>query len=135
MKSLQLLLCGLATVVSAAGDVNLGDEFNTSGEDHSSHWSYHDNGKNWPDKTSVTGNQCGDKTVPQSPIDLKRSWPKKSNILDRFSKVYTDQTSAKVHWNDHTSETPITAAGQSIQSIYSHIADTTYGSPQRYNGV
>ena len=80
---------------------------------------------------------CGKgKTVPQSPIDLKNSWPKKSNILDRFSKVYTDQTTKiNVAWNGHATQIPVDKKGQDIQSFYSNLADATYKSPKRYNGV
>lgn len=139
-KSLQLLLCGLAAVNAAGthGASALGDEFNTKDEHPDEHYTYVDNGANWPTKSekSVPGNQCGDTTIPQSPIDLKTSWSKKDSILDRFSKVYTDQTEKiKIIWNGHTSQVPIDKVGQSIQSFYSHEAKNTYGSPQRYNGV
>jgi len=143
-KSLQLLLCGLASVSAAGGNAKhdsnaLGSEFNTANEHPDDHWTYIDNGSNWPSKSdvSVPGNKCGlSKTVPNSPIDLKYSWPKKSNILDRFSKVYTDQTDKiKVYWNGHTSTVKLDKDGMDIQSFYSHIADTTYNTIQRFNGV
>lgn len=112
MKSLQLLLGGIATVYAAVGSTDhsgshcskkLGDEFDTCDEHPTTTWTYNDNGRNWGTKTNVKNNLCGDLTIPQSPIDLKTSWPKKSNLLDRFSKVYTDQLKQKVFWNGHTS--------------------------------
>ena len=106
-KSLQLILCALASVNAAAGHSSnaLGDEFNTVDEHPDTHWSYSDNGANWPGKTakSVKDNKCS-ASVPQSPIDLSNSVPMKSNVLDRFSKVYTDQLDKiTIYWNGHTS--------------------------------
>ena len=61
-KSLQLLLSGLALVACAPhGASSLGDEFNTENEHPDTHWTYIDNGKNWPGKSavSVKDNKCG----------------------------------------------------------------------------
>jgi hypothetical protein len=108
-KSLQLLFCALASVNAATKP---GDTFGCElvGNDcvHEA-YDYLTNGKDWATKVyKEMDNKCGDVEVPQSPIDLKNSWPKVSNLVDRFSKVYTDQTTnIKVHWNGHTSHIDI----------------------------
>ena len=119
-RSLQLVMCALATVNAAGGnhaDNRLGGEFNTKDEKDSDNWSYMDNGANWGKKTAaaVPNNECGKVDLPQSPVDLKSNWPKKMAMLDRFSKVYTDQTTttgsgavtAKVYNNGHVIQTPV----------------------------
>jgi len=114
-KSLQLLFCALASVNAATTKADQ-DKFGcelTGGDCIYDKYEYTTNGKDWATKSykGVDDNRCGDTTVPQSPIDLKNSWPKVSNLADRFSKVYTDQTKdILVHWNGHTSHIDINKA-------------------------
>ena len=142
MKSLQLLLAAVATV-NAAND--LGCELLASG-DKCDKYNYLKNGADWGDipESVVPGNACAAK-VPQSPIDLKNSWPTVSNLVDQFSKVYTDQIETpvvggkgggiEVVWNGHTSQTSVAKVDQDIQTFYSHSSAVNYKAPQRWNGV
>jgi hypothetical protein len=118
MKLLQILAAVASVSAAPHGSTGLGPEFNTENEHPDFNWSYYKNGATWgiknikdADGKKMT-NVCGDKKIPQSPIDLKNSWPKKTNLVDRFSKVYTDQTylgknaekKIEVAWNGHTSQ-------------------------------
>ena len=60
-KSLLLLLSAVSLVTSAPHDSKINSEFNTVDEHPDEHWTYIDNGKNWPLKsaTSVPNNECG----------------------------------------------------------------------------
>ena len=85
-KSLQLLLGAAAvTTVSAAGDSPFGCEL-TNAPGCKEKYDYKKNGSDWPklvytDAAGKDVNECKG-TVPQSPIDLKNSWPTVSNLAD-----------------------------------------------------
>lgn len=87
MKSIMKAL--MVATVYAAADAQLGDEFDAAtGEHIDDHYTYVNNGGNWPTKSSKSlggaVNYCGSKGKNQSPIDLKNSWKTKSAMMDRF---------------------------------------------------
>jgi len=83
-KSLQLLL-GAAVMSTVSAESVLGCELENT-PTCKDKYDYKTNGKDWPQvKIKVDGvstNECGNLKVPQSPIDLKTSWPTVSNLVD-----------------------------------------------------
>lgn len=83
-KSLQLLL-GAAVMSTVSAESVLGCELENT-DTCKDKYDYKTNGKDWKDVkikvNKISVNECGNLKVPQSPIDLKNSWPTVSNLVD-----------------------------------------------------